>query len=32
MDMYYITQWTLGLDLNILLRTPWIVIKGKGAY
>src|SRR5437899_7233150 len=23
MDMYYITHWTLGLDLNILLRTPW---------
>lgn len=32
MDMYYITHWTLGLDLNILLRTPWTVIKGKGAY
>ena len=32
MDMYYINHWTLGLDLNILLRTPWTVIKGKGAY
>jgi lipopolysaccharide/colanic/teichoic acid biosynthesis glycosyltransferase len=32
MDMYYITHWTLGLDLDILLRTPWTVIKGKGAY
>jgi lipopolysaccharide/colanic/teichoic acid biosynthesis glycosyltransferase len=32
MDMHYITHWTLGLDLNILLRTPWTVIKGKGAY
>lgn len=32
MDMYYITHWTLSLDLNILLRTPWTVIKGKGAY
>jgi lipopolysaccharide/colanic/teichoic acid biosynthesis glycosyltransferase len=32
MDMYYITQWSLGLDLKILLMTPWTVIKGKGAY
>ena len=32
MDVHYITQWTLGLDVSILLRTPWVVIKGKGAY
>jgi lipopolysaccharide/colanic/teichoic acid biosynthesis glycosyltransferase len=32
MDVHYITQWTLGLDLSILVRTPWVVIKGKGAY
>jgi lipopolysaccharide/colanic/teichoic acid biosynthesis glycosyltransferase len=32
LDMYYITHWTLSLDLRILLRTPWTVIKGKGAY
>lgn len=32
MDLYYITHWSLGLDLQILLRTPWEVIKGKGAY
>lgn len=32
MDLYYITKWTLGLDLRILLRTPWTVIRGKGAY
>ena len=32
MDVYYITHWTLGLDISILLRTPWTVIKGKGAY
>jgi lipopolysaccharide/colanic/teichoic acid biosynthesis glycosyltransferase len=32
MDMHYIRHWTLGLDLDILLRTPWTVIKGKGAY
>ena len=32
MDVYYITHWTVGLDLLILLQTPWTVIKGKGAY
>lgn len=32
MDVHYITHWTLGLDLLILLQTPWTVIKGKGAY
>lgn len=32
MDVYYITHWSLSLDLQILLRTPWEVIKGKGAY
>ena len=32
MDVHYITHQTLGLDLVILLQTPWTVIKGKGAY
>jgi lipopolysaccharide/colanic/teichoic acid biosynthesis glycosyltransferase len=32
MDVHYIRQWTLALDLKILLETPWKVIKGKGAY
>ena len=32
MDILYIAQWTLGLDVSILARTPWVVIKGKGAY
>jgi len=32
MDVFYIQQWTLALDLKILLETPWKVIKGKGAY
>lgn len=32
MDVHYITHWTLGLDLLILLQTPWTVIRGKGAY
>lgn len=32
MDVYYITHWSLGLDLRILLETPFRVIKGEGAY
>ncbi len=32
MDVYYMTHWSLGMDLMILIRTPWRVIKGKGAY
>jgi len=32
MDVYYVTQWSLGLDLRILFKTPWKVIRGKGAY
>ena len=32
MDVKYITHWSLGLDLVILLKTPWRVIHGKGAY
>lgn len=32
MDVYYVTHWTLGMDLKILVNTPWRVINGKGAY
>ena len=32
MDVHYIAHWTLGMDLNILLKTPWTVMKGRGAY
>jgi len=32
MDVHYITQWSLGLDLMILFETPLRVIRGEGAY
>jgi len=32
MDVQYIAHWTLGLDFLILLKTPWRVIRGEGAY
>ncbi|RKY23369.1 MAG: undecaprenyl-phosphate glucose phosphotransferase [Planctomycetota bacterium] len=31
-DLYYIRNWSFGLDIRILLLTPWQIIKGKNAY
>lgn len=31
-DMWYINNWSLWLDLNILFQTVPVVIKGRGAY
>ena len=32
MDLFYVRNWSLGLDCKILLRTPWVVVRGVGAY
>ena len=32
LDMYYIRNWTVWLDINLLVRTLPAAIKGKGAY
>ena len=32
MDTYYIDNWSLGLDIKILLRTVLAVLARKGAY
>lgn len=31
-DLYYIQNYSLWLDIFILLKTPWAVLRGKGAY
>jgi lipopolysaccharide/colanic/teichoic acid biosynthesis glycosyltransferase len=31
LDLDYVTNWSLALDLLILMRTPWAVITGIGA-
>ncbi len=32
LDLRYATNWSLGMDMSILLRTPMAVLGGKGAY
>jgi Undecaprenyl-phosphate glucose phosphotransferase len=32
LDLWYINNWTLGLDLQILLRTSFDVMRGHNAY
>jgi sugar transferase EpsL len=30
LDVWYVDNWSLRLDANILLRTVWLVLTGKG--
>jgi lipopolysaccharide/colanic/teichoic acid biosynthesis glycosyltransferase len=32
LDLRYVRQWSIWLDLRILLRTPRAVLSGEGAY
>jgi len=32
LDLKYINEWSLWLDIKILLKTPWVILTGKGAY
>ena len=32
LDTYYIQNWSVWLDIWILIKTVWVVLKGKGAY
>jgi exopolysaccharide biosynthesis polyprenyl glycosylphosphotransferase len=31
MDLEYIDKWSLWLDVKILIRTAWVVLKGSGS-
>ena len=31
-DEYYVRNWSTWLDIYILLRTIWVVLKRDGAY
>lgn len=32
LDIYYIENWTLGMDIRILLQTIPLILSGRGAY
>jgi len=32
LDFYYIENWSIWLDISILVKTPFAVFSGKGAY
>ena len=32
LDTYYIQNWSVWLDIWIVIKTVWVVFKGKGAY
>jgi lipopolysaccharide/colanic/teichoic acid biosynthesis glycosyltransferase len=32
MDLHYINNWSLAMDLKILFKTPYAVLKREGAY
>ncbi|MEM9976874.1 MAG: undecaprenyl-phosphate galactose phosphotransferase WbaP, partial [Cyanobacteria bacterium P01_D01_bin.2] len=32
LDAYYVRNWSVWLDLYILIRTVWVVLMGDGAY
>jgi exopolysaccharide biosynthesis polyprenyl glycosylphosphotransferase len=31
-DLYYVQNYSIWLDLQIIMRTVWVVLLGKGAY
>jgi lipopolysaccharide/colanic/teichoic acid biosynthesis glycosyltransferase len=31
-DIYYIDNYSIWLDVRILIRTAWTIIIGKGSY
>jgi lipopolysaccharide/colanic/teichoic acid biosynthesis glycosyltransferase len=32
MDVWYIEHWSFWLDIKILFKTVWVVVKGEGLY
>ena len=31
-DLYYLQHYSIWLDLQIIMRTIWVVLLGRGAY
>jgi len=32
LDLQYATNWSVLLDIKLMLKTPWVMVAGKGAY
>jgi lipopolysaccharide/colanic/teichoic acid biosynthesis glycosyltransferase len=32
LDFYYIENWSIWLDISILIKTPLAIVSGRGAY
>jgi lipopolysaccharide/colanic/teichoic acid biosynthesis glycosyltransferase len=32
LDLQYVENWSLGLDITVLARTLAVVVRGSGAY
>ncbi|HEY6010424.1 MAG TPA: sugar transferase [Nitrospirota bacterium] len=32
LDLHYAATWTPWVDIKLLLKTPWVMVGGKGAY
>jgi exopolysaccharide biosynthesis polyprenyl glycosylphosphotransferase len=32
LDLWYVRNWSLGLDFKILFKTPFVILKGEGLF
>ena len=32
LDDYYVRNWSIWLDIHVLISTPWVVLASRGAY
>jgi len=32
LDLRYVNDWSLWLDIKLLLKTPWVILTGSGGY
>lgn len=32
LDLRYVNEWSSWLDIKLLLKTPWVILTGKGGY
>jgi lipopolysaccharide/colanic/teichoic acid biosynthesis glycosyltransferase len=32
LDDYYVRNWSIWLDIHVIVSTPWVVLARKGAY